>query len=90
MIHFGGKKVLRLSVHGWLEELASARRTLEVAVSIVLRLPEVYARVEQASRPVRAGAAYRAAPDRDPESDMAAARAAEVTRLEGQLERRQR
>ena len=74
----GGRRILRLAIRGWLEELEVARPALELAASVGARVRDAYAKVDEAVTRTDAGSPYRPVADERPAQEAQATREAEV------------
>jgi hypothetical protein len=77
-----GRKVLRLGIRGWLEELPEALAAIEVTTRIVSRVRDAFAAVEEPAGFRDDGSPYRPLPDDRPAQDGAVAREREVAHVE--------
>ena len=80
-VEVGGRRVLRLSLHGWIEQVPAATAAIAAAAQIGARVREAYAAVDR-SAVQEQGSPYRPMLDDQPARDAAAARSHEVATVE--------
>ena len=84
----GERRLLRLAIRGWIEDVAEAMHALDEVALLSVRLRDIYAAIETAVPAQLGGAPYRPQLDDEPLRDAYASRTAEVTRLEARRARR--
>lgn len=86
----GERKVLRLAIHDWIDDVASATAAIDFVAAIGARVRDAYAAVDREVPVAMGGSPYRPQPDDRPARDASAARLAEVAALEATRVRRGR